>query len=122
MDASAILAVLNDESGADIVLAALDRSVISSVTLTEVAAKLADGGADESSVRRTVGKLGMRVSAFDEDQAYRAGMMRPVTRNLGLSLGDKACLALAQSTALSVLTADRMWARVPINIEIQLIR
>ena len=122
LDASAILAVLNREPGADIVLASLAGSVVSAVTLTEVVAKLADRGADEISIRRTMGELGTRVIPFDEDQAYRAGLLRPLTRDQGLSLGDRACLALAQIEGLPALTADRNWSRVSIDVDIRQIR
>ena len=122
LDSSAILAIINDEPGAELVSSTLERAAINSVTLTEVVAKLADGGRDEDTVRGMVGELRMRVVPFDEEQAYRAGMLRPITRRFGLSLGDRACLALALSAMLPVLTADREWARVPIDVEVRLIR
>lgn len=124
LDSSAIMAVLNEEPGTDTVLSTLDQAVaiINAVTLTEVVSKLADDGTDESAARSTMSDLRIRVVPFNEDQAYRAGMMRPVTRRYGLSLGDRACLALAQSAALPVLTADRMWADIPIDVEVHLIR
>ena len=122
LDASAILAVLNREPGADIVLASLAGSVISAITLTEVVANLADRGADEISIRRTIGQLGMRVIPFNDDRAYRAGLLRPLTRAQGLSLGDRACLALAQEYGLPALTSDRNWSRVTIDVDIRQIR
>ena len=122
LDASAILAVLNDEPGSDVVLSALARSVISAVTLTEVVSKLAEYGADESSIRTEMRELGVRVIPFDEDQAYRAGLLRPLTRHAGLSLGDRACLALAQTNRLPALTSDRAWSSVSVGIDIRQIR
>ena len=122
LDSSAILAIINEEQGAEVVLPVLDHAIINTVTLAEVVTKLADLGMSDNAVQNTLTELGIRVVAFDEDQAYRAGMLRPITRRLGLSLGDRACLALAQSAALPVLTADRIWAQVPTDIDIQLIR
>ena len=122
LDASAILAVLYQEPGIDTVFSMLPRSIINTVTLTEVVAKLTDGGLDESSIRRIISELGIRVVSFDEDQAYRAGLLRPLTRDAGLSLGDRACLALAQRDKLLAVTADRNWSRVCIGIDIRQIR
>lgn len=122
LDASAILAVLYQEPGADTVFSILSRSIVNTVTLTEVVAKLADGDVDESSMRRTISELGIRVVSFDEDQAYRAGLLRPLTRDAGLSLGDRACLALAQREQLPAVTADRNWSRICMDIDIRQIR
>ena len=122
LDSSAIMAVLREEPGASLVRSSLDRAIINTVTLAEVVTKLADSGRSENAVQNTLAELDIRVVPFDQDQAFRAGMLRPVTRKAGLSLGDRACLALAQSTALIVLTADRAWADIPVDINVQLIR
>ena len=122
LDSSAIMAVLREEPGASLVRSSLDRAIINTVTLAEVVTKLADSGRSENAVQNTLVELDIRVVPFDQDQAFRAGMLRPVTRKAGLSLGDRACLALAQSTALTVLTADRAWEDIPVHISVQLIR
>ena len=122
LDSSAIIAVLREEPGASLVRSSLGRAIINTVTLAEVVTKLADSGRSENAIQNTLADLDIRVVPFDQDQAFRAGMLRPVTRKDGLSLGDRACLALAQSTALTVLTADRAWADIPVDINIQLIR
>ena len=121
-DASAVLALVYGEPGADVVKRAIDRGIISCVNLSEVIAKLTDEGWEPTLVRSTMDRLDLRVVAFDEDQAYLSGLLRTITRPFGLSLGDRACLALAQSAALPTITGERRWADIPINVEIQLIR
>ena len=121
-DASAVLALVYGEPGADVVKRAIDRCIISCVNLSEVIAKLTDEGWEPTLVRSTMDRLDLRVVAFDEDQAYLSGLLRTITRPFGLSLGDRACLALAQSAALPTITGERRWADIPINVEIQLIR
>ncbi len=104
LDASAILAIINQEPGAEVVLSVLDHAIINTVTLAEVITKLADWGMSENAVQDTLTELGIRAIPFDESQAYRAGMMRPTTRRFGLSLGDRACLALGQISDSPVMT------------------
>lgn len=122
LDASAVLAALAGEPGADIVNAVLPNAVISAVNLTEVGAKLAERGMTEADIRTAVGLLGLNVATFDEDAAYAAAMLRVRTRGLGLSLGDRVCLALGVARSAPVLTADRTWARLDVGADVRLIR
>jgi PIN domain nuclease of toxin-antitoxin system len=122
LDASALLALLNSEPGADQVAAALSGATISAVNLSEVVAKLAEAEMSEEAIREAVQGLPMEVVAFDQEQAYEAGLLRPPTRGAGLSLGDRACLALARRLALPSLTADRSWEGLGISITVQVIR
>lgn len=123
LDASAVLALLNSEPGHSQVAAALAEGArISSVNLAEVVAKLADAGMPEAVVREMLSPLGLDVVALDEALGYRTGLLRPVTRELGLSLGDRACLALAMESGCPVLTSDRAWAGVRLAIEIHILR
>jgi PIN domain nuclease of toxin-antitoxin system len=123
LDASALLAWLNGEPGTDPVAEALAAgAVISSVNLSEVVAKLADVGGVESEIREALTPLGLDVRTFDRDDAFEAGILRPATRKLGLSLGDRACLALGLRLAQPVMTADRSWANLEIGVEVVLIR
>lgn len=122
LDASAVLALLQNEPGADAVLASLAGATISAVNLSEVVARLADREVPAEDIRRAVAHLGLRVEPFDADAAYRAGMLRPQTRPLGLSLGDRACLALANALGVAALTADRQWRELALGIEIRSIR
>ncbi len=122
LDASALLALLNDEPGSAAVEAALAEALICSVNLSETAAVLADIGLAAPEVRTILADLGLRTAAFDDDLAFRAAELRPTTRAMGLSLGDRACLALAQREGLPALTADRSWSRLDIGIAVRQIR
>lgn len=109
LDASAVIALILDEPGAEVVAQAVPDSAITSVNLAEVIGHLARSGLRESDVRKLIEPLAIERIGFDEDSAYRAGMMVPVTRSAALSLGDRACLALAQHLDVPALTADRRW-------------
>ena len=124
LDASAVLAMLHRERGADLVAQAVsDGASISAVNLSEVIAKLADRSMPANEIREALVPLGLDVASFDADEAFAAGLLRPSTRARGLSFGDRACLALGLRTGLPVLTADRHWADLKIDgIEIELIR
>jgi PIN domain nuclease of toxin-antitoxin system len=112
LDASALLALLNGEPGSETVAAIMSQAVISSVNLSEVVAKLADHGMGEKDLRGLIDGLGLTVVAFDEAQAYAAGLMRPDTRRAGLSFGDRACLALARLRRAPAYTTDRSWKTI----------
>ena len=122
LDTSAVLAIVNQEPGMEVVLPLLEFSIINTVTLAEIVTKLAEWGMSQNAVQEALDDLGMPTVPFDEDQAFLAGMLRPVTRSFGLSLGDRACLALGMTRDLPILTADRNWTRIPLNLNLQLIR
>ena len=122
VDASAILALLNNEPGSEIVINALPEAVISSVNLSEVIAKLADSGMPEVEIRSAIEALSLEVINFDPEMAYGAGMLRPLTRKAGLSFGDRACLALGKALSLPVLTSDKAWANLELGIAVHVIR
>lgn len=122
VDASAILALVKGEPGAGVVRARISRSVVSTVNVAEVGTKLVDWGMTGAGLRHVVLNLGFEVRPFDSDQALAAAALRTATRSHGLSLGDRACLALAQSTGLPVLTADRAWRGVGLELAIDVIR
>lgn len=122
LDATAVLALLNDEPGAGTVASLLPQAVISTVNLAEVVSKLAETGMPEGMIKTVLGELGLIVIPFDEDLALRMGLLRPATSDYGLSLGDRACLALGQHLHRPVITADRMWKTVKLDVEIQMIR
>lgn len=113
LDASALLALLQDEPGAEAVAGALARSVISAVNLSEVVAKLTDHGMPLADIRAALDGLPLDVHPFDQEAAYASGALRGVTRGQGLSFGDRACLALAHQLGLEAVTADRAWSRLP---------
>ena len=122
IDASALLALLNNEPGAEKVAHHLPHSLICSVNHSEVVAKLAEIGMDENLIRKALNGLGLQIIPFDETLSFVAGFLRPKTKTLGLSLGDRACLALALTHQLKVLTADRDWPKARLGIAMEVIR
>jgi ribonuclease VapC len=128
LDASALLAHLTDEPGADTVEKALIRgSAMSAVNLAEVLSKLADAGEDPAEVSdrlRRQGLVGGRllVVPFTADDAVTIAALRRRTMARGLSLGDRACLALALRLGLPAMTADRSWANIRLGVRIETIR
>ncbi|MFO0994433.1 MAG: type II toxin-antitoxin system VapC family toxin [Hyphomicrobiales bacterium] len=122
LDASAVMAVLRNEAGAAQVRQSLSVSNVSAVNVAEVVAKLIDYGAEPDEAQQAFGILPCNVVPFDIAQAFSAGAMRARARGLGLSLGDRACLALAEAMNLPALTSDRNWKSFNSTIEIRLIR
>ncbi len=101
---------------------AIPGGLISAVNLSEVVTKLADAGIPEPVIRAILQPLGLETIPFDEEQAYKAGMLRIPTREIGLSSGDRACLGLAQSLGMEVLTADRAWSQLDLGVRVRVIR
>jgi PIN domain nuclease of toxin-antitoxin system len=122
LDSSALLAVLKQEPGADLVRARMPGAAISAVNYAEVISKLIDHGMPPDAAAETAMAALLEVSALDQDLAAAAGMLRADTRGAALSLGDRACLALAAHLGAPALTADRAWAQVDVDVEIVLIR
>jgi PIN domain nuclease of toxin-antitoxin system len=122
LDASALLAILNQEPGSAPYTPAVGESLISAVNFSEVIAKLADIGMDESEVRQVLEPLDLEVVPFDTPQAWAAGLLRPATRSAGLSFADRACVALATQAKLPALTIDHAWKRLRLPIQIRLLR
>lgn len=118
MDASAVLALLGGEPGAEEIAGALPGAAISAVNLSEVAAKLVDAGVPPDVARQAIEGLALEVVVFDATAAYAAGALRPATRACGLSLGDRACLALAASRRQAAWTTDRAWAALQVGVEV----
>lgn len=108
LDASAVLAVLRDEPGGDVVVTQSRGASLSTVNLTEVMTKLIDRELDLRWAMKQLARLEIEFAAFTADQAATASDLRPVTRLYGLSLADRACLALAIKRRQPVLTADRV--------------
>lgn len=122
LDASAMIAFFKDEIGGATVLAAMPDAVISSVNLVEVVTRLIDDGFTLEDVRTAIAGTSVETIGFDEELAFSAGALREPTRAHGLSLGDRACLALAQRLGVPALTADRQWSHLDIGVEVRLIR
>ena len=122
LDASILLAILKGEPAADILLEIVDGAVMSAVNLAEVYAKLADFGIGEGAAFRPLIALLDRVEHFSLDQARLTGHLRSSTRSFGLSLGDRACLALALELRAEVYTMDRAWAKIDAGCAIHIMR
>jgi PIN domain nuclease of toxin-antitoxin system len=123
LDASALLALINSEPGADIVAAGMTAvAAMSAVNLSEVAAKLSEGGVSDTDVLAVVQSFRIVFMPFDENLAYQTARVRVTTKPLGLSLGDRACLALAQELGVPAYTADRAWQTLSIDVAVRVIR
>ncbi len=122
LDASAILAVLFNEPGSKAILPHLQGGLLSAVNLAEVYARLLAGGAPADFAWDRVLHLGCVVSPFDDQQARLAGELRGVSRSLGLSFGDRACLALATQRHATAYTTNPAWRSLSLGIDVKVIR
>ena len=121
-DSSALLAIAFDESGAEVARTALKEGILSAVNASEVVSRFVDLGVSEKQAREWLMKFGLPIRPFDEELAVAAGILRLDTKKIGLSLGDRACLALALREGCSVITADRNWNRLDLGVEIEMVR
>jgi ribonuclease VapC len=122
LDASAVLAMLQAEAGGESVEQHLSRSAISSVNWSEVVQKASEHGVATQNLRTDLEALGLDVVPFSAAQAERAASLREPTRPLGLSLADRACLALALERSSPAFTTDRAWSALALEIEIRVLR
>lgn len=124
LDASAVLAYLNDEPGSANVAEVLEHggAVIGAVNYAEVAAKLLALGMPEPVAAEVMRSLEMEVVPLDEETAWKSAQLIQITKPHGLSLGDRCCLALGQRMALPVLTADKAWMEIRPGMNVRLIR
>ena len=128
LDASAVLAFLHGEPGADAVYEALvDVSVASAANWAEILSKFSDEGEDPDTIAGRLESEGVLFSGLEvlpvtAVDARMIARLRPLARSGGLSLGDRACLALALRLGYGVLTADRQWANLDLGLEIIMIR
>jgi ribonuclease VapC len=124
LDTSALLAMLLVEPGGVRVQKVITDASMSTINLGETVGLLTRQGFDLPAIRRLLDALPFDRVLFDEDQAYAAGLLLPLTRPAGLSLGDRACLALAAKLGVPALTADRAWSSVAtaVGVDVQLIR
>jgi ribonuclease VapC len=121
LDASALLAFINGEAGADKVAAVLGDAVISAVNLAEAVTKLVLRSRSPEQTLAVIAEAEVPVIDFDRALAEAAGVLAVSTRTRGLSLGDRACLALARREQAVAMTADRAWDKLGIGIDVQLI-
>jgi len=122
LDASAVLAFLRNEPGADVVRPHLRGGLLSAVNLTEVFVKSASINIASHTTASILDELGVVCVPFDETHAAVTASLLPPTKSRGLSLADRACLALGKLTRLPVLTADHRWKEVKTGVDVRLIR
>ena len=121
-DSSALLALLLREPGGEEVADLLPGGITSAVIACEVETRLIEKGTPPQAAAEIVKSLELRTDDFTAEDASAAAQLRPVTRKAGLSLGDRACLALASRIGLPVYTADRPWTTLGLPLDIRLIR
>jgi PIN domain nuclease of toxin-antitoxin system len=117
-----VLALLREEPGADAVEAALDDAAMSCVNVSEVLQKAEQHGIDTDGLEVDLEALGVRLHDFDVRSARVAADLWPSTRTAGLSLGDRACLALAHVLGGIAVTTDARWAGLGLEIPVDVVR
>lgn len=123
LDASALLALLFEEPGAEVVAGVLSSCSLSAVNYAEVITRLVREGLPPLESVRKLGALNLPVIPWDQSLAEAAADLGPLAKTHGLSFGDRACLATARSLRHTALTTERAWRRLPkLGIEIQFIR
>lgn len=122
VDSSAVVAAILEEPGGEEMASRDGPFLISTVNLCEVLERLAVGSAAEAPTLAMLEDLGLVLVDFTPDLAAIAARLKAPTRSVGLSLGDRACLALALREQAPVLTGDRAWSKVDVGVEVMLIR
>jgi PIN domain nuclease of toxin-antitoxin system len=116
------MAMIQEEKGAETVTACLPWAIISTVNLAEAVTKLISTGMEEQVAWWHIAEIDCESVPFDEEQARLAGGLVKITKPYGLSLGDRACLALAIQRKATVYTTDGVWKNLPLEIQIEVIR
>ena len=122
LDSSAILAVFLNEPGGEIVLPLLEGALLSTVNLAEAHTRMIEVGASAEHAWSRLQSVQCEICFFSDTQARTAAELRSITRPFGLSLGDRACLALAIDRKAPVYTTDRIWKKLDLGIEVEVIR
>jgi ribonuclease VapC len=122
LDSSAVLAAFLNEPGGAVVAPILEGALLSTVNLAETHARLVDLGAQAEHAWSRLLSVHCEICVFTEEQARIAAELKAITRPFGLSLGDRACLALAIDRKATVYTTDRIWKKLDLGIQIEAIR
>lgn len=122
LDSSAVLCLISQEPGADAVAALMQHAVISTVNYAEVVTKLIERSSDPEATAQYLGNMELSVVNYTQAQAFQTGAFRQLTKPAGLSLGDRACLALAAERKAIAVTTDRAWLKVNIGVEVKIVR
>jgi ribonuclease VapC len=122
LDASAVVALAHGEVGADAVEPLVDGACISTVNWSEVVRVCVAFDRDPEQLRAILGDAGCRTVDFTVDDATDAGRLWQATRDAGLSLADRACLALASRLGVPAVTADRAWSALDVGLEVIVVR
>jgi ribonuclease VapC len=122
LDASAVICLIDEEPGAEIVDKLLSRALMSAVNLAEVVSKLQERGGTDQMIDTTLAEFEFEIIEFDAEQAKLSGKLRNLTRTKGLSLGDRACLALAASRGAIAVTTDKAWKDFEHIARVKLVR
>lgn len=122
LDASALIALLWEEPGGEQVEPLLGRASVSTVNWAEVLQRFRAHGVETAGKRESVEALGISIESFEAEDAEAAAELWLPTRSAGLSLADRACLALARRFDVAAYTADRAWRRAKVGVKVVLIR
>lgn len=122
LDSSAVLAHIFGEPGGDESVSRFADGVVSAVNLTEIVTRLVDAGWTDLAIDAEQQTWAFAVEPFDVSLAVEAGGLRRATRHRGLSLGDRACLALARRLGVPLYTADRSWGDLDVGVDIRVVR
>jgi PIN domain nuclease of toxin-antitoxin system len=122
LDSSAVLAVFFHETGEDLISPILQGALLSTVNLAEIHTRMLDRGAQAQQAWDWISSMECEVCFFTAEQARTAGELKAITRPYGLSLGDRACLALAIDRKATVYTTDKVWKSLNLGINIEVIR
>ncbi|HEB67237.1 MAG TPA: PIN domain-containing protein [Gammaproteobacteria bacterium] len=122
LDASALLAFLHEEPGGEKISPVLEGACISTVNWSEVLQKSLQRDVDINGMQQEFIDVGVIFEPFMPEQAEIAAKLHSQTRNHGLSLADRACLALALDKGWPVMTADRAWAELGMDVDVEVIR
>ena len=120
-DTSALLTIINNETGADVVIKHISTAYMSTVNIAEVVAYLTRNGfSDEDKILRIINLV--KQINLNQEVAVSSGMMILLTKKYGLSLGDRVCLATAKLLNATVYTADKKWSEIADQLGIHIIQ